>query len=177
MKILYFIIICFGIVSCSSNTEPVPKPLPEISHPEDINIAWKLDVLKSSPSGSFVPSVDNGTIFTADANGNVFRIDQSDGTIIDHIHSKRKFSSGTATSSDSIFVTTVDGYLLSIDKASSKINWQSELPTISIEAPQVSNGIVIVRTNDSQVLAYNASTGSLLWIYQKPIPSLTSFGI
>jgi outer membrane protein assembly factor BamB len=120
-----------------------------------------------------VPTVDNGTIFTADSYGNILRIDQSDGTIINHFHSKRKFSSGTAVSSDSIFVTTVDGYLLSIDKAAGKIKWQAQLPTIAVETPQVSDGIVVIRTNDAEILAYNASTGSLLWVYQKPIPSLT----
>ena len=162
-----------ALVACSSNSDPVPKPVPDIAHSEELNVKWLLDVLSTSPAGSFVPTLDNGTIFTADKDGNIFRIDQTDGTIISHFHSKRKFSSGTAVSSNSIFVTTVDGYLLSIDKVARKINWQAELPTISVETPQVSNGIVVVRTNDSEILAYNASNGSLLWVYQKSIPSLT----
>ena len=173
MKYLPLACLLFTVVACSSNSDPEPKAIPEISHPETINIRWLLDVLSPSTSGSFVPVIDNGTIFTSDSYGNIFRIDQSDGTIINHFHSKRKFSSGTAVSSDSIFVTTTDGYLLSIDKVGKKINWQAELPTISVEAPQVSNGIVVIRTNDSEILAYDASNGSLLWLYQKPIPALT----
>lgn len=165
--------IVLSICACSSSNEPEPKPVAHIEHMENVSIVWNDNDLKSSMAGSFVPVIDNHTIFTADGSGNIFRIDQTDGTIIDSYHYGRKFSSGTAVTSNAIFVTTVDGYLLSIDKAQGKIRWQAQLPTISVEAPQVGGAIVIVRTNDSEVLAYNADNGNLIWIYQKPTPPLT----
>lgn len=162
-----------SISACSSDSEPKPKPIPDIEHEEKINIAWDVDDLKSGTAGSFVPVIDNGTIFTADSDGSVFRIDQSDGTIIKHYHYRHKFMSGAAVTSDSVFITTDDAYLMSVDKATGRINWKSQLPTIAVEAPQVGGGIVVVRSNDSQILAYNTNNGSLLWIFQKPVPALT----
>ena len=76
-------------------------------------------------------------------------------------------------SSDSIFVTTDDGYLLSVSKATGNIKWQAHLPTISIEAPQVGGDVVVVRTNNSELLAYDVHAGTLLWVYQKQNPLLT----
>ena len=172
-KFLSFCFILSCIYSCSSSHDPEPKPIPRIDREEKIDIVWNDSDIKSGIAGSFVPVVDNNTLFTADSNGSIFRIDPTDGTIINHFHYRRNFSSGTAVSSDSIFVTTVDAYLLSIDKATGRINWQAQLPTIAIEAPQVGGNTVILRTNDSQILAYNTSNGSLLWVYQKPAPSLT----
>ena len=163
------IILC----SCSSNSEPKPQPIPKINHAENISIIWDDNDLDSGIAGSFVPIIDNNAIFTADSSGNIFRVDQTDGTIINHYSYKRNFSSGTAVSSDSIFVTTADAYLLSIDRATGKINWQAQLPTVSVEAPQVGANVVVVRTNDAEVLAYNVSDGSLLWVYQKQTPPLT----
>lgn len=167
------LILAFFICACSSSNEPKPKPVPEIEHVENIAVVWDDNDLQSSMAGSFVPVVDNHTIFTADGSGEIFRIDQTDGTIINSFYYKRKFSSGTAVTSNSIFVTTMDGYLLSIDKVHGKINWQAQLPTIAVEAPQVGGDIIVVRTNDAGVLAYNADSGSLLWVYQKPSPPLT----
>ena len=117
--------------------------------------------------------VDSNAIFTADSLGNIFKIDQADGSIINHYSYPREFSSGTAVTSNSIFVTTIDGYLLSIDKAHGEIAWQAQLPSLSVEAPQVGGDVVVVRTNDSQILAYSIINGSLLWVYQKATPPLT----
>lgn len=162
-----------SIFACSSSSEPKPKPIPDIEHPEKLDIVWNYNNLEPGLSGSFVPVIDNNAIFTADSLGDVYRIDKTDGTIITHFKFKRKFSSGTAVSSDAIFATTMDGYLLSIDKASGRINWQAQLPTISVEAPQIGGNVVVVRTNDAQVLAYDTSSGNLLWVYQKTSPPLT----
>jgi outer membrane protein assembly factor BamB len=170
------ILICLiGVLSasCASNVDPVPKAIGTQNYSQKLKIVWQDNQLQTSNANSFVPAVDNKTIFTADSDGNVYRIDQTDGTIIQKWHFKRKFSSGTAVSEGHIFVTTLDGYLLSIDRGSGKITWQAQLPTIAIEAPQAGNGTVVVKTNDSQVLAYNTSNGNLLWIYQKQTPPLT----
>lgn len=170
-----FFLLCYGtfsLIACASSG-PKPLDIEPIEHSEKISINWVDSDLSTSPPNQFVPVIDANAIFTADSKGNLFRIDRTDGTIINHYRLRRALSSGTAVSSDSIFVTTMNAYLLSVNKATGKINWRAQLPTISVEAPQVSGNIVLVKTNDADMLAYNASTGSLLWVYQKPAPTLT----
>lgn len=160
------------LLSCST-PGPKPRPLTPIVYPNKLSIIWSKGHLENSPAFQFVPVLDDNAIFTADAKGNIFKIDRTDGTVITHFRLRRELSSGTAVSSDSIYVTSKSGYLFSVNKVTGKIKWRAHLPTIAVEAPQISGRIVLVKTNDADVLAYAADSGSLLWIYQKPIPRLT----
>lgn len=162
-----------GLIACSGNKEPHAIPVPKIDNMVNTNITWDMDGLSKSLAGSFVPVLDNNAIFTADSQGHVFRLDDTDGTVINKFNLKRKLSSGVAVSPDSIFVTTTDAHLLSISRVTGEINWQAALPTISIEAPQIGGDIIVVKTNDSQLSAYDVKTGALLWVNQKSSPPLT----
>ncbi len=163
-----------GITACATDNTPQPQPIPDIKSAEPLNVTWDVGALSSSISGSFAPVIDSdNAIFTADSKGHIFKIDSTDGTIINEIGLKRKLSSGTAISSDSIFVTSLDDYILCIDKASLKIKWEFKLPTISIEPPQVGGNTIVVRSIDATIIALDTETGKLLWSYQRPIPALT----
>ncbi len=161
------------ISSCSTTSDPQPKNVPNIPNPQKVRVVWNISSLASGSRGSFIPCFDENAIYTADNAGDIYKIDRTDGTIINLFRLRRSLSSGTATSSDSIFVTTTDGYLLSIDKVTGKIVWQAQLPTLSIEAPQSTNGIVVLKTNDAEIIAYNATNGNILWVYQRNNPPLT----
>lgn len=168
-----FCLLFAGVLCSCSTSGPVPLPVPSIIHPESLSIIWSDNDLAASPPLQFVPVVDDNAIFTADVKGNIFKIDRTDGTIINHFKLRRELSSGTAVSSNSIFVTSKSAYLYSVNKATGTINWKAQLPTISVEAPQVSGHIILIKTNDADTLAYDTNSGSLLWVYQKPVPTLT----
>lgn len=173
--IKYSIITCmaYNIIACSSDNAPKPHIIPPFNNTITLDMPWNSNKLSNSIAGSFIPTLDNNAIFTADSKGNIFRIDDTDGSIISKFKLDRELSSGTAVSPESIFVTTRDGYLLSISRATGEINWQAQMPTLAIEAPQIGGDIVIVRTNDTTISAYDAKNGSLLWVYQKSTPPLT----
>lgn len=164
-----------ALISCASDNTPKPQPMPKISNEVTLNKGWTQSSMQGGLAGSFVPVVFDGTIFTADADGNIFKIDPSDGSIIKSysIYGEGNFNSGIAVSGSSMFVTTDKGVLLAIDKGTGKVSWKAQLPTIALEAPQVARDVVVVKTNDAEVLAYNANDGTPLWVYQKPIPPLT----
>lgn len=168
---LCFLIFLFG---CATDNTPKPNPVPKIDNSVNVSIVWDVGSLSNSSPGSFVPVIDaDNAIFTADSSGRIYKFDSSDGTKIFSFKLDKKLTSGTAINSDTIFVTTADSYLLAIGKANHQIKWKAKLPTLSIEAPQSTNNIVIVRTNDATLLAYNTENGSLLWVVQQPIPTLT----
>ncbi len=174
-NILLCIAVTFiGLTACATDNTPKPNDIPPITNADKLSISWDIGSLGSSSASSFAPVVDtNNSVFTADSNGNIYKIDSTDGTIITKFNIKRNLSSGCAISADSIFVTTVDNSLLSIGKVNEKVLWEIKLPTISIEPPQIMGNTIVVRTNDDSILAYNAETGALLWVYQRPVPGLT----
>lgn len=161
-----------ALVGCSSYTEPKPNPIPKLSSTIKANINWKNTRLSDSIADSFIPVLDDSTIFTTDSDGNIYRIDSTDGSIINKFKLKQQLSSGTAVSNSYIFVTTMKAKLLAINRADGTIAWSAQLPTISIEAPQYEGGMILVKTNDSQLLAYNSTNGNLIWVYQRQNPPL-----
>ncbi len=166
-------LVATGLISCASDNSPQPLPMPKISNEVKLQQGWVQSKLNNSDAGSFVPTIYDNAIFTADFDGDIYKIDPTDGSIINQFTIDKKLSSGVGVSTSNIFVTTKDSLLIAIDKGTGKIKWQTPLPTISLEAPQATSNVVIVRTNDAQVLAFDTATGAPLWVYQKPIPPLT----
>jgi outer membrane protein assembly factor BamB len=162
-----------SLIACSSTNLPEPQAMPKIENSVTLNQGWVQSSLAVSNAGSFVPTAFDNAVFTADTSGEIYKIDPSDGSIINQFDLKYKLSSGVGVSGSLVFVTTKDARLLAIDKNSGEVRWQVQLPTLSIEAPQATNDIVVVRTNDAELLAYNVNDGSPVWVYQKPIPPLT----
>lgn len=175
VPLLLGLLLSNALISCASDNRPKPQPMPKITNEVTLKKGWTQSSMQSSLAGSFAPVLFDGTIFTADSEGDVFKIDPSDGSIIKDysIYGEGNISSGVGVSGSNMFVTTDKGTLLAIDKGTGKIAWKAQLPTLSLEAPQVARDIVVVKTNDAEVLAYNANDGTPLWVYQKPIPPLT----
>ncbi len=162
-----------GLMACSTDNSPQPLPMPKIHNSATLKRGWYQSNLTNSPAGSFVPTTFDNTIWTADSDGDILKVDPSDGSIISQFYIDKNLSSGTGVSGTLVFVTTTDGYLLAIDKGNGKIRWKAQLPTLSLEAPQATQDLVIVRANDAELLAFNVSDGTPVWVYQKPIPPLT----
>ena len=173
LVILASSLIATGLISCAADNSPKPQPMPEIKNEVTLKQGWVQSRLNNSDAGSFAPTIYDNAIFTADFDGNIYKVDPSDGSMITQFSIDKKLSSGVGVSSSNIFVTTKDALLIAVDKGNGNIKWQAPLPTISLEAPQATNNIVVVRTNDAQVLAFDSSTGTPLWVYRKPIPPLT----
>ena len=73
------------------------------------------------------------------------------------------------------YVTAVglwDGNLEVVD-AEGKVSWEKKLTTELASPPVVSHGLVIARTMDTRVSAFEASSGELQWTYQRSQPALT----
>ncbi len=81
---------------------------------------------------------------------------------------------GVAAWGDSIFVGTLDGYLVSLDAASGKVNWKVDTinrqpPYTITGAPRVIQGKVIIGNGGADlgvrgyVSAYDTDTGALAW--------------
>lgn len=162
-----------GLASCATDNTPLPQPMPKIQNVETLNQGWVQNRPLAGNAGSFVPTGFDNAIFIADSGGYIYKLDSSDGTIITKFYIRRDLSSGIGVSGSNVFVTTTDGYLLAVDKGTGNIQWQARLPTVSLEAPQAVSDLVLVRTNDAELLAFNVTDGTPVWVYQKPIPPLT----
>lgn len=161
-----------GLISCAVDDMPKPRPMLEIKNNSKYKLGWaKKNLSTLDGSNSFIAVELDGAVFAADSEG-IYKLEPTDGSVISHFRLQRKLSSGIAVSSNNLFVATLGGFLVAVDRISGKTAWQVKLPTIAFEAPQVSGDIVVVRTSDSQLLAYNINDGGLLWVFNKQHPQL-----
>ena len=81
---------------------------------------------------------------------------------------------GVAVWGDSVFVGTLDGYLVALDAASGDVRWRTDTidrkpPYTITGAPRVVNGMVIIGNGGADlgvrgyVSAYDAASGELVW--------------
>lgn len=153
------------------------KPIGSLAYNSDVEeykLGWSVSLHEDNANSSFTPFDYSGAIYVADSSGAIRWLDPYDGSKIGVIKTDLDLASGVAVNSTMIFVTTTDAELVAISKATHEVAWSYKLPTVSNETPQLSgNDIIVVRTSDAQLLAFNTEDGKPLWVYQKSVPALT----
>lgn len=169
------LILLLIIASCALNNSWV-KAQSTPKH-KQIHKVWTINRLAvyQQQLYAFTPVISDDIVYFTSKRGLILKVDSNNGKILDKITTNYKFSSGLALSYHTIFVTTENAKLIAINKNSHKILWQDDLPTIAIEAPLVANNIVIVKSNDGQILAFNIDDGKKIWIYNSNPPNLTLY--
>jgi outer membrane protein assembly factor BamB len=173
LKIL-FIVFCFILFGCATQSNPNPKKIELSANGKVLHLKWINRNLSKIEQGSFLPILDkDNSIYATDNDGDIIKLDSTDGSIIDKFSIDDNFVSGVASSTDMLYVTTKSAKLLAISKFKHQIEWSVQLSSLAIEPPQYGENKVVVKTNDALVSAYNAESGSLMWVFQRPIPILT----
>ncbi|HTH59090.1 MAG TPA: outer membrane protein assembly factor BamB [Paraburkholderia sp.] len=155
-----------AMTACSSSKDErrVPVPLTEFKPALDVQQAWKASVGKSGRY-LFSPVVAGDAVYAAGANGTVAKIDAQTGHDLWRTKLKGDLSAGVGSDGNLTAVGGLKGdvYVLGPD---GKLLWHVSAPGEIISPPLVGNGLVIVRTVDGQIVAFNAQTGEQKWIYR-----------
>ncbi len=149
-----------------------------------LGLAWYLD-LDYQRGVEATPLVADGVLYTTGSWSVVYAIDAASGKLLWKYdpqvpHAKLQqlccdaVNRGVALWGDKVYVGTLDGYLVALDRASGKPVWR----TLTIEpgtaysitgAPRVINGKVLIGNGGAEfgvrgyVSAYAAATGELVW--------------
>ncbi|WP_153100682.1 outer membrane protein assembly factor BamB [Paraburkholderia hayleyella] len=154
------------MAACSSSKDArrVPTPLTEFKSVLDVQQAWKASVGKGGRY-LFSPVAVGDSIYAAAANGSVVKIDAQTGKDVWRTQVDSKLSAGVGSDGTLTAVGALKGgvYVLGPD---GKLLWKATAPGEIISPPLVGNGLVVVRTVDGQISAFNADTGELRWVYR-----------
>ena len=85
-------------------------------------------------------------------------------------------SSGVGKSFDSLFVTSIDGEVFSLDFSDGNLNWSSAVEGESLSVPSSNGDIVAVQTTNGKITALNLKDGKFRWEYVSVLPSLSLRG-
>lgn len=148
-----------------------PAPLVEFSPAMSLRTAWSVQVGKAGPF-SFTPAFAGGSLYAAAADGTVLRVDPANGKELWRIKAGMPLSAGVGSDGLTIAVAGQKGVLLAYD-AEGKLRWKAQASSEILSAPAVGQGLVIVRSIDNRIAAYDSDSGTRRWILQRSTPPLT----
>jgi outer membrane protein assembly factor BamB len=161
------------LTGCSSRDPALTRPadLVEIESPQPVRTAWRLDV-GSSRGSALQPAVLEDAIYAAAADGSVVRIAPESGQQVWRVDLETPISAGVGSDGLTIAVATPRGDVLALGP-DGKVLWRAKVTSDVSERPLVGRGVVIVRSTDHRVAAFEASSGKRRWLFQRQQPPLT----
>ncbi|XLZ70469.1 outer membrane protein assembly factor BamB [Massilia sp. SR12] len=150
-----------------------PAKLEQLKPGVPARIVWKHSIGKAGVN-VFSPALADNSVFVADANGNIERLDAASGKVQWRSKTKTDLTAGVGVSPNGqvVAVGGEKGKLLAFD-GTGKALWEVQASSEILSAPAVGNDVVIVRTGDNKVTAYDAADGKKRWFIQRVTPPLT----
>jgi outer membrane protein assembly factor BamB len=173
-RLAAMVILPLVISGCSlfsgGDTRNDPAPLTDITPSVNANIAWRVEVGRGTTYG-FAPAVVGNSIFAASRDGKVVRIDAAQGATVWSRQVAKQLSAGVGSDGQTVAVVTPDGEVIALD-ADGQERWRARATSEVNVVPWVGAGVVVVRSGDYRVQAFNATNGDRIWNVQRPGPAL-----
>lgn len=161
----------FDAINPFSSSDEMPKlqPLATTSASASARILWQEGVGKAGLY-TFTPAVVGTTVYAAAANGDIMRIDS--GRKVWEIDVDEPLSGGVGADDRLVVVGTRKGEILAFATADGALQWKARATSEMLAPPALGNDVVVARTADNRLTAYDAATGKRKWVYQRPMPAL-----
>ncbi|CCD29694.1 Outer membrane assembly lipoprotein YfgL [Candidatus Glomeribacter gigasporarum BEG34] len=152
------------LAACASpDSRRVPAPLTEFKPSLELKQAWKTNIGNAKPY-LFRPAVVDNAVYAAAANGAVVKMDASRGAVIWRARLNTKLSAGVGSDGAHTAVGSVDGQVYVLGREG-QLLWKKGLKGEIITPPLVGRSVVVARTNDGRITAFDAQTGARKWTF------------
>ncbi len=148
-----------------------PAKLTEYPAGLSARIGWTASVGSNKGSYGFAPAVVRDAAYAASADGTVGKFDLATGAPVWKVSVDHKLSAGVGSDGVITAVVARDGTVIALDD-NGKVKWSSKASSEVQIPPVVGFGVVVVRSGDYRIQAFNAETGDRIWSIQRPGPSL-----
>ncbi len=116
-------------------------------------------------------ALTSNAVYGASGQGRLTRLDRATGREVWNIDSKISVSAGVGVGESLVLIGSDKGEVLAFDE-NGKLRWKQTVSSEVLGAPQVSEGVVVVRSGDGHIAGLAAADGHRLWIYERSTPSL-----
>lgn len=148
-----------------------PVALVDFKPTMTVRTAWTASLGKAS-GHVFSPAASGTSVFAAAADGTVARFDAATGRVVWRISAGSGLSAGVGTDGKTVAVAGEKGTVFAFD-ADGKLRWKVQTSSEVLSAPAVTADLVIVRSVDNRIAAFDVATGSRRWFLQRTTPALT----
>ncbi|HTD02373.1 outer membrane protein assembly factor BamB [Undibacterium sp.] len=156
----------------SSKTESKhpPAALQEFKPSMAIKQAWSASVGNAGVY-VFTPAQVGEFVYAAGADGTVAKLEASNGRSAWRINAGMPLTAGVGADANTIAVAGQKGFVLAFDN-DGKLRWKVQASSEILSAPAVGQGLVIVRSIDNKIAAYDIESGTRKWTVDRPLPTL-----
>lgn len=162
-----------ALAACASTADKSAKPaaLSAIAAPIAVHKSWEVDV--GDAEGSFLrPAVADQALFAASRKGDLVRIDPVNGKEVWRVRVDGGIAAGVGSDGFVLAVVGPRGNVVAFDAAGKRL-WEAQAASTVLTPPLVGHDLVLVRSTDQRLTAYEAATGRRRWMFQKQQPPLT----
>lgn len=155
----------------SKSEKNTPAVLTEFKPTMSIKASWTVPVGAAS-NYLFTPAAVGQNVYAAAADGTLVRIEVASGRIVWKINAGMHLTAGVGVDANTIAVVGEKGQLMAFD-LDGKQRWKVQSTNEILSAPAVGQNLVVVRSIDNKISAYDAQTGERKWSVERPLPPLT----
>ncbi len=153
------------------STRNQPAALVEFKSTLNVRTVWSASVGKAEKY-VFAPAVVGNDLFAASENGAITRLDATTGRAVWRIDANMHLTAGVGSDGQTVVVAGENGVVLAYDM-DGKLRWKAQASSEVLSAPAIGLGVVVVRSMDNRVVAFDADTGTRKWSVQRTAPPLT----
>ncbi|HYD81514.1 MAG TPA: outer membrane protein assembly factor BamB [Paucimonas sp.] len=172
------ILIALGGCSTLSSLNPfakapknAPAALVDFKPTMSVRTAWTASV-GNSDEFVFSPALAGDSLYAASANGTIMRINPASGQQVWRTAADMRLTAGVGSDGNTVVVAGEKGVILAFD-GNGKLRWKAQASSEILSSPAVGQGVVIVRSVDNRITAYDAESGNRRWFVQRSAPALT----
>ncbi len=151
----------------SSGKRKIPD-LPALAGGGSIKQVWSVDL---PGEVGFQPSIAGGLVFAASPDGTVACIEGRTGKSVWQVRLAKRLVGGVGADGRIAVVAARDGSLIALD-SDGKQRWTTAIGAEVVTVPSVGEKLVVVRSSDNRVSAFDADTGERRWSFQRQGPAL-----
>lgn len=163
---------CSSLNPFASNAPKTPPAaLVDIKPTMAVRSTWSTSI---GNAGTYVfsPALVGDHLYIAAADGSLAQLDANNGRQAWRINAGSSLTAGVGSDGKTIAVAGEKGSVLAFD-ADGKLRWKAQASSEILSSPAVGQGLVIVRSVDNRIAAYDAETGVRRWFVQRTTPVLT----
>jgi len=178
MKLAHLLMALLALSGCSTvkdwmgvkKGDKEPAQLTEFAETAKFEVRWHID-LGDSGASLLQPALTRDAIYGVSGKGVLTRVERATGKQVWRIESGITVSGGVGSGEGLVLIGSNKGEVLAYGE-DGKLRWKSRMSSEVLSAPQVAEGVVIVRSGDGRISGLNAADGKRMWLYERSTPAL-----
>ena len=164
-------LLALGACSMFSSPDPRYEPAELTQYEAQVSAQqrWSASIGNGGGYG-FAPVVVGESVYAATPNS-VAKVDLASGRVLWRASPGVSLGAGAGSDGVTTAVAATDGTVIAFDDAGTE-KWRARASSAVFIPPVVGNGVVVVRSTDYRIQAFDAETGEYRWDVQRPGPAL-----